>query len=81
MLIATPTITTLAISPFSSYYPINLPKMLVLVTGASLLLVTLLASARSLVGINTLFVSVALALVVALIIAFLRNPASYAQQL
>jgi O-antigen ligase len=81
VLLATPTIATLAISPFSSYDPINLPKMLVLVTGASLLLVTLLASARSLVGINTLFVSLALALVVALMIAFLRNPAPYAQQL
>ena len=81
VLIATPTITTLAITPFSSYDPINLPKMLVLVTGASLLLVTLLSSARSLVGINTLFVSLALTLVGALIIAFLRNPAPYAQQL
>jgi O-antigen ligase len=55
--------------------------MLVLVTGASLLLVTVLASARSLVGINTLFVSLALAFVVALMIAFLSNPAPYAQQL
>ena len=81
VLIATPTITTLAISPFSSYDPINLPKMLVLVTGASLLLLTLLASLRSLVGINTPFVSVALAFVVALMIAFLGNPAPYAQQL
>ena len=81
VLIATPTITTLAISPFSSYDPINLPKMLVLVTGASLLLVTLLASLRSLVGINTLFISAALAFVVTLMIAFLRNPAPYAQQL
>jgi len=81
VLIATPTITTLAINPLSSYDPINLPKMLVLVTGASILLVTLLASARSLVGINSLFVSLALALVIALMIAFLRNPAPYAQQL
>ncbi len=81
VLIVTSTLTTLAISPFSSYDPINLPKMLVLVTGASLLLVTVLASARSLVGINTLFVSLALAFVVALMIAFLSNPAPYAQQL
>jgi len=81
VLITTPTITTLAISPFSSYDPINVPKMLMLVTGASLLLVTLLTSLRSLVGINTLFISAALAFVVTLVIAFLRNPAPYAQQL
>jgi len=81
VLITTPTIATLAISPFSSYDPINVPKMLMLVTGASLLLVTLLTSLRSLVGINTLFISVALAFVVTLVIAFLRNPAPYAQQL
>ena len=81
VLIVTPTLTTLAISPFSSYDPVNLPKMLVLVTGASLLLVPLLASLRSLVGINSLFISVALAFIVTLMIAFLRNPAPYAQQL
>jgi O-antigen ligase len=81
VLITTPTITTLAISPFSSYDPINVPKMLVLVSGASLLLVTLLASLRSLVSINILFISAALAFVVTLVIAFLRNPAPYAQQL
>jgi O-antigen ligase len=81
VLIATPTITTLVISPFSSYDPINLPKMLVLVTGASLLLVPLLARLRSLVGINSLFISVALAFIVTLMIAFFRNPAPYAQQL
>ena len=81
VLIATPTIATLAISPFSSYDPINLPKMLALVTGASLLLVTLLANVRSLFGINTLFISVAMTFVVTLIIASFRNPAPYAQQL
>jgi hypothetical protein len=80
-LIATPSITTLAISPFSSYDPINLPKMVVLVTGASLLLVPLLASLRSLVSINSVFISLVLAFVVALLVAFLRNPAPYAQQL
>ena len=81
VLIATPTITTLAISPFSSYDPVNLPKMLVLVTGASLLLVPLLASLRSLVGINSPFISVALAFIVTLMVAFFRNPAPFAQQL
>jgi len=81
VLIVTSTITTLAISPFSSYDPINAPKMLVLVSGASLLLIPLLASLRSLVGINTLFISLVLALVSALLVAFLRNPAPYAQQL
>ena len=81
VLIATPTITTLAISPFSSYDPINLPKMVVLVTGASLLLVTLLASLKSLVGINAPFTLLALAFVAALLIAFFRNPAPHAPQL
>ena len=81
VLIVTSTITTLAISPFSSYDPINAPKMLVLVSGASFLLIPLLANLRSLVGINTLFISLVLALVSALLVAFLRNPAPYAQQL
>jgi O-antigen ligase len=81
VLIVTSTITTLAISPFSSYDPINLPKMFVLVTGASLLLVPLLTNLRLLFGINPLFVSSVLALVSALLVAFVRNPAPYAQQL
>ena len=81
VLIVTSTVTTLAVSPFSSYDPINLPKMLVLVTGASLLLVPLLANLKLLVGINTLFISSVLVLVSTLLVAFLRNPAPHAQQL
>jgi O-antigen ligase len=55
--------------------------MFVLVTGASLLLVPLLTNLRLLFGINPLFVSSVLALVSALLVAFVRNPAPYAQQL
>ena len=81
VLIATPTITTLAISPFSSYDPINLPKMLVLVIGASILLVPLLTRLRLLFSIHAAFSYLVLALVAGLIFAFLRNPAPYSQQL
>jgi O-antigen ligase len=81
VLIATPTITTLAISPFSSYDPINLPKMLVLVTAASILLVPLLTRSRLLFSINAAFSYLVLAIVAGLIVAFLRNPAPYSHQL
>jgi O-antigen ligase len=81
VLIATPTITTLAISPFSSYDPINLPKMLVLVTAASILLVPLLTRLRLLFSINAAFSYLVLAIVAGLIVAFLRNPAPYSHQL
>ena len=81
ILISTPTLTTLAISPFSSYDPINLPKMFVLVTGASILAAPLMVELRSLFTLNSLFLFMTFAFVATLLIAFFRNPTPFSQQL
>ena len=52
VIVGTPILATLAIAPGLTYDPINLPKALVVITGASLLLTSLIVNFPKLFQIN-----------------------------
>lgn len=80
VLIWSGSLATLLITPFLSLDPINLPKMLVVVTGASLLLTYLAINFKELLKIqSTLFVTT-LTFIILLTTALLTNQAPWADQ-
>ena len=81
VILSTAALATLAISPGFSYDPINLPKMTIVVTGASILLIPLLRNYLELLKSNSLFTLSTLFLSLTMIIAFFTNSAPLSQQL
>ena len=80
-LIATPILATLAISPGVTYDPINLPKALILITGASTLLVFLVVNIKVLFKIQKGVVISSLALLSSLLVSLFANKVPMSQQL
>lgn len=80
-LAGTAALTTLAISPGIGYDPINLPKMLVVVTGSSVLLIPLIMEFKATFAKNKILPLLALALALALAISLITNSAPVGQQL
>lgn len=80
VLIWSGSLTTLLITPFLSLDPINLPKMLVVVTGASLLLTYLAINFKELLKIQSALFVTSLIFVILLTTAILTNPAPWADQ-
>ena len=81
IILSTASLATLAISPGLGYDPINLPKMIIVVTGASILLIPLLRNYLELLKSNSLFTLSTLFLSLTMIIAFFTNSAPLSQQL
>lgn len=81
LLIGTAVLTTLAISPGIGYDPINLPKMLVVVTGASLLLMPLISGLGAIYMRDKVFPFLLLILALGLAISLFTNSAPKGQQL
>lgn len=81
VILSTASLATLAISPGLGYDPINLPKMIIVVTGASILLIPLLRNYLELLKSNSLFTLSTLFLSLTMIIAFFTNSAPLSQQL
>lgn len=81
ILVWTGIITTLAISPGVGYDPINLPKMFVLVSGASLLLSILVFEFKPLVKLNVKIIILVSTLVTTLFVSLFTNDRPFFQQL
>ncbi len=81
VILSTASLATLAISPGFAYDPINLPKMIIVVTGASILFIPLLRNYLELLKSNSLFTLSTLFLSLTMIIAFFTNSAPLSQQL
>lgn len=78
---ATGVATTLAITPWFAYDPINLPKMLVLSTGAAFLASWLILSVRRLERSLIPLICISLLFVATLIVSFFTNSSPWYQQL
>jgi hypothetical protein len=74
-------LVTLIIAPGIVYDPINLPKFVVLMTSAALLLPVLLVNARRVFEINWVLTLLALSFCIFLVIAFFTNEGFLAEQL
>ena len=81
VLLGSGSLATLLITPFLSLDPINLPKMLVVVTGASLLLTHLAINFNELLREQPVIFVTSSTFIVLLTIALLTNPAPWADQL
>ena len=81
VILSTASLATLAISPGLGYDPINLPKMIIVVTGASILLIPLLRNYLELLSSNSIFTLATLFFSLTMIIAFFTNSAPLSQQL
>lgn len=81
VLIGTAVLTTVAISPSFQYDPINLPKMLVIVTGASILLIPLILELREIKEVKKSFPSLVLLFLLLLTASMFSNPVNVWQQL
>ena len=81
VILSTASLATLAISPGFAYDPINLPKMLIVVTGASILLIPLLHNYLELLKSNPVITLSTLFLSLTMIIAVLSNSSPLSQQL
>jgi O-antigen ligase len=75
------TLATLIITPFLSLDPINLPKMLVVVTGASILLTYVAINFKELLRDQSVIFATSATFIGLLTIALLANPAPWADQL
>ena len=81
VLLGSGSLATLLITPFLSLDPINLPKMLVVVTGASLLLTYLAINFKELLKDQSVIFVTSSTFMGLLTIALLANPAPWADQL
>jgi O-antigen ligase len=81
VLLGSGSLATLLITPFLSLDPINLPKMLVVVTGASLLLTYLALNFKDLLKDQLVIFVTSSTFIALLTIALLTNPAPWADQL
>lgn len=81
VLLGSGSLATLLITPFLSLDPINLPKMLVVVTGASLLLTYVAINFKELLRGQSVIFATSATFIVLLTIALLTNPAPWADQL
>jgi hypothetical protein len=81
VLLGSGSLATLLITPFLSLDPINLPKMLVVVTGASLLLTHVAINFKELLIEQPVIFVTSSTFIVLLTIALLTNPAPWADQL
>ena len=80
VIVGTPILATLAIAPGLTYDPINLPKALVVITGASLLLTSLIANFPILFQINKLVPFFSIIFICSLLNSLLVNEAPISQQ-
>jgi len=80
-LVGTPILATLAIAPGLTYDPINLPKALVVITGASLLMTSLMVNFPKLFQINKLILFFAIIFISSLLFSLAFNEAPISQQL
>lgn len=80
VLLTTGVMATLAITPFISLDPINMPKMLVVVSGAALLLPFIAMEFKELWRINPVTFCLSLALIFFMAVALFTNPAPWADQ-
>jgi hypothetical protein len=81
MIVGTPILATLAIAPGLTYDPINLPKALVVITGASFLLTSLIVNFSKLFQINKLLPFFAIIFICPLLFSLVVNDAPTSQQL
>jgi len=81
VLLGSGSLATLLITPFLSLDPINLPKMMVVVTGASLLLTYVAINFKELLRDQSVIFATSATFIVLLTIALLTNPAPWADQL
>ena len=81
VIVGTPILATLAIAPGLTYDPINLPKALVVITGASLLVTSLIVNFPKLFKINKLLTFFAIIFLCSLLFSLVFNEASISQQL
>lgn len=79
--IITSILATLIISPSFAYDPINLPKMFVVVTGSSLMVVPLVRTLRNLIKTDFVFITCNMLFMTSLLFAFFSNSISKSQQL
>ena len=79
--VVTSILATLIISPSFAYDPINLPKMLVVVTGAFLMVIPLIHTLKNLVKIDLVFIICKIFFAISLLFAFFSNSISKSQQL
>jgi O-antigen ligase len=75
-LVLTALFTTVAINPWFAYDPINLPKMLTLTTGATLLLGLAISNLKKLLGIRLSLTAPLALLTLCFIFSFFTNEAS-----
>ena len=81
VIVGTPILATLAIAPGLTYDPINLPKALVVITGASLLVTSLIVNFPKLYKINKLVIFFAIIFLCSLLFSLVFNEAPISQQL
>ena len=81
VILGTPILATLAIAPGLTYDPINLPKALVVITGASLLLTSLIVNFPKLFQFNKLLPVFAIIFMCSLLFSLVFNEAPISQQL
>jgi len=81
VIVGTPILAALAIAPGLTYDPINLPKALVVITGASLLVTSLIVNFPKLFQINRLFPVFAIIFICSLLFSLVFNVAPISQQL
>lgn len=81
VIVGTPILATLAIAPGLTYDPINLPKALVVITGASFLLTSLIVNFSKLFQINKLLPFFAIIFICPLLFSLVVNDAPTSQQL
>lgn len=80
ILVLTGIFSTVAINPWTAYDPINLPKMIVLSTGAAFLLGWLLVEFKSVNRLNRILFIISAIFVTSYLISFFINPAPAYQQ-
>ena len=81
VLIGTAVLCTLTVSPWISYDPINLPKMMILVTGAAILLFPTLLKIRLNKELSSLFFYATVFFGLSIVFSFFLNDAPWSQQL
>ena len=81
VIVGTPILATLAIAPGLTYDPINLPKALVVITGASLLLTSLIVNFPKFFQVNKLLLFFAIIFICSLLFSLVFNEAPISQQL
>lgn len=81
LIVLTPVVTTLIISPGFGYDPINLPKMFVLVTGSSLMIIPFLIQYRNFSRLLKRYLYLILLIFISFFFALVNSNASTVQQI